>query len=191
MLNVTIAIKSQDKKIVKILRSVMIIYRYALELEFEKQERIILERIAKVCKDLEEFSSVFNACEGVLMDYPTSLPHDSTLIDEARKRVPKEFLTIFPEDTFDRNMLIYGWFDSIIKNYFSKIDVDQLKPSEKFIIERLQRSVHNTLVENPNFKGKYPYYKKNYHEYGRSVKLSLELLDKDFDSYIKFFQVEE
>lgn len=158
----------KGKEIADILRLVMKLYRQALEMGLEEQERMILNQLIAVSKDKEEYASVFHACQSVLSDFPEGLPHDSTLIDEAKKRTDVAFRSIFPIDSFDRDMLIYKWFDATIQKLFSKITSFELERVDERIIERLQRSIHNTLVDNPNFKGANPYYKRNYGDYGRA-----------------------
>jgi hypothetical protein len=154
----------------------------------EKKERFLLEFVCAVEND-DKYSPERIACEKVLKEYPDRVPHDSTLIDEVKNRLDNQmkFCSIYPTDRFSLDMFIFKWFDYMIKEKFDEIKDIKLDRYEKHIIDSLFRLSHNTLVNNPNFKGENPYYKRNYYDMFHSKKLWLELLDKDYDSYIEYF----
>ncbi|WPS85628.1 hypothetical protein SMD22_00785 (plasmid) [Brevibacillus halotolerans] len=184
-------VTTNQGNIAEILRRVMKLYRYVLEMGLEEKERLILRKISEASKNIESFWDIHDACQSVLIEYPTGLPHENTLIEEASKRMTIPSREIMPNHPFDKDMLVYKWMDTTIERLFSKIDRTYMDRVDQNIIEKLQRIVHNTLVDNPNFKGAIPYYKKNYSEYDRAKKLWLELLDNEFEGFIRYFEDEE
>ncbi|MFF2532364.1 hypothetical protein ACFVS2_25980 [Brevibacillus sp. NPDC058079] len=170
---------------------VMRLYRYILEIGLEEQERLLLKKISEVSKNIEAFQDIYEACQGVLIEFPTGLPGDCTLIEEASKRMTVQSRAIMPKHPFEKDMLVYGWMDRTIEELFSKIDRTHLNQNELIILKNLQIGVHKRLVDNPNFKGKEPYYKRCYNEFVKAKVLWLDLLDKDFQSTIDFFEDEE
>lgn len=180
----------RDKKIVEVLQNVMKLYRHAMEMDYEDQQRFILQYYQSLSNKYE-LSCIKEVCETLLRQYPQGLPHDSSLVKEAMKMVQPTYREIFPQDCFEEDMIIYKMFDTLIKDLFDTLPWNEMKKVEKVMVENLWRSVHNTLVDNPNFKGENPYYKRNYHEMERDKKLWLELLDKDFNTCIEYFQEEK
>jgi hypothetical protein len=186
----TTATLEKDQKIVEVLEKTMKLYRLAIEMDYEEQQRLILKYLRIVGSIHKELVCVKEACDMVLEKYPKGMPHDSTLIQEAMKLVKQPYRQIFPQTSFDEEMIIYKIYDLEIKELFDSIPINELEREEQVILKNLWRSVHNTLVENPNFKGENPYYKRNYHEMERAKKLWLELLDNDFNAFIEYFQEE-
>lgn len=178
----------RDQKIVSVLQQVMALYRCVLEMKYEEQQRCILQYILNVSNKHKELTPLKEVCEKVLQDYPEGMPHDSTLILEAKQLAGYPYSSVFPNHVFDEDMLLYKMFDVRIKSLFDTIPQEGMDRPEQLILERLWHVIHNTLVKNPNFKGSNPYYKRNYHEMGRAKKLWLELLDDDYKSYICYFQ---
>jgi hypothetical protein len=184
-------VEEKNKLISEALRQVMKMYRKALDMKWKDRERLILVYFKGMGEKHEELSPFKQACESVLDRWKEgSHPHDSTLIEEVSKIVKSPYNQLLPKDDFDEDMLVYKWIDLVIADLFNKIRSFGLDKRESSIVDRLWSSVHNTLVENPNFKGSSPYYKRsnNRTDYDRAKVLWLELMDHDFNSYIEYFE---
>lgn len=176
--------------VVETLKQIMELYHKAMEMSIEDKERLILKHmIVVVEKSNEDLSCIKKACERVLNHWQEGFyPHDSTLIDEVLKLVDFPYTLLFPRDDFDKDMVVYRLINSVIQSKIENLRQLNLDKLDQSMIEQLWRSVNNTLVNNPNFKGKIPYYKRNYTDYCNAKKLWLELLDRDFEEYIEYFQ---
>ncbi|PLS19307.1 hypothetical protein CVD28_02525 [Bacillus sp. M6-12] len=177
----------RDKKIIESLTLVMKLYRGAIEIKYENQERLILQYIQSVTSHHPELVCIEKACQRILEQYPKGMPHDSTLLDEAMKLVNHPYRRVFPDTLFDQDVLIYKMYDHLIKDEFDKIPREGLSKVENFMIDRLWNGVHSTLVENRNFQGDNPYYKRNYRDMQYSKKTWLKILDEDFNNLIDYF----
>jgi hypothetical protein len=183
--------KQRDEKLIEVLEKTKKLYRMAIEMDFEKQQRLILEYIQGLVKPHPDLACIGEACQKTLEEYPKGMPHDSTLIIEARKLVKHPYSSLFPSTSFDEDILIYKMYDYLIKDLFDTIPKEEFNRHEQFVIEKLWRGVHCTLVDNPNFKGDNPYYKRHYSDMRYSKKQWLKLLDEDFNGYIEYFKEEE
>lgn len=178
--------------IVEVLEEVKRIYHFALELDYEERERIILQVMRINADKHEELHCVRDACDEVLTKWPKGQwPHDSSLIEQTKKLLEYPYKDVFPVHSFDREMLIYKWIICLVEASFKKIEEIEIDKGDKYIIERLKRIVDNTFIKNPNLQGSEPYYKYHSWEFSNSKKLWLELLDKDFDSYMDYFRGDE
>lgn len=189
-------INEQDyQNIAKVLEDIKGIYRSAIEIGYEQQERLVLEIIIEyvkiVDKEGDTLSCIQEVCEIVLNEYPKGkFPHDSTLIEEAKSRLSLPYKRVFPEDNFSKDMMTNKLYNAVIEDRFKQIKDLPANESDRYILKKLWTAVNNSLIENPNFKGEVPYYKRHPLDYSHSKKLTLELLDKDFDSYISYFKGE-
>lgn len=178
------------KLIAETLNGVMKMYRRAIEMDLEDRERIILMMISSMASKFEDTTCIVTACNEVTERWKEGMPHDSTLIDEVRKRLRFPYTKVLPQDAFDRDMITYKLVALEIQSRFKPLYELELERVDLHIIKELWRRVNNMLVENPNFKGDFPYYKRHPMDFERSKALSLELLDEDFKNYIDYFLAE-
>lgn len=183
--------RERDEKMVEILEETMKLYRTALTIGEETQERIILQYIQGVSAKHEELLPVHQVCTDVLNAYPERMPHDNTLIEEAKDRLDKTYARIFPQTRFDEDMLVFQMFDVLIQEQYNSIPFDEFDRFQRFFIENVFSGLHKTLIDNKNFKGDRPYYKSHYHSMTASKKTWLELLDKDFKNCLRYFKEED
>lgn len=172
------------------LKDVKKMYRRAIEMDLETQERIILMLISSMASKIEGLNCIVEACNEVTERWKEGMPHDSTLIDEVRKRLKLPYAKVLPQDKFDRDMIVYKVIALEIESQFKPLYELELERVDLHIVKELWRRVNNMLVENPNFKGDSPYYKRHPYDHERSKSLTLELLDKDFTDYIAYFLAE-
>ena len=183
-------IKERDEIMVKILEETMKLYRTALKMEEEIKERLILQYIQGMSEKHEELRCVYLVCTDVLEAYPDRMPHDNTLLEEAKDRLKHPYTDVFPKTAFDEDMLVYKMFDVLIQDEYNKIPFDDFDRFQRFFIENVFSSLHKTLIDNPNFKGERPYYKRHYHDMTASKKTWLKLLDKEFMNCLSYFKEE-
>lgn len=183
-------VRERDEKLVKILEETMKLYRTAIKMEVEPQERLILQYIQGMSEKHEELRCVYEACSDVLEAYPDRMPHDNTLLEEAKDRLKHPYTSIFPQTPFDEEMLVYKMFDFLIQEQYNSIPFDDFDKYQRFFIERVYSGLHKTLIDNPNFKGDNPYYKRHYHNMTHSKKTWLKILDEDFTNCIEYFKEE-
>ena len=177
------------EQIATTLREVKSMYRKAIEMPLEDQERIVLLLIKSMTAKLE-ILNIVDVIDMVLEQWSEGTPHDATLIDEVRKNLKPPYTKVLPNDHFDREMLVNKILWLEIESQFKPLLDLNLEKHEQNIVEELMRRTRNTLVDNPNFKGESPYYKRNPIEYCRSKPLWIELLDNDLDGYIDYFMDE-
>lgn len=187
MKTVQVTVKERDLKLVETFKKTMNLYRKAIEMEFDTQQRLIIQYVQSLVISNKELECIHLACEKVLMEFDKEMPHDSTMIDEVKKLLKPPYDSVFPKTFFDEDVLVYKMFDCLIKELFDAIPIDEFNRQEQYIVKRLWKAVHCTLVDNPNFKGENPYYQRHYRDMMQSKKLWLELLDNDFNVYIEYF----
>lgn len=180
--------QTKDREVVKTLRSIRKMYHHVLEMDYENQQRTVLKIIASKLESVQELAFIPQACKKVLKQYPKgSFPHDSTLLDEVREQIPKPFQKVIPSDFFEEDQIIFHAYMTLITKKFDRIREHPETRHERYIIERLEKIIRNTLVDNPNFKGPNPYYKRYYADFSQSKKLSLNFLDEEFAAFIDYF----
>lgn len=181
----------RDLKLVEALKNIMGLYNNAIIMDIEKKQRLILHYLIFATKQHEELKSVTEACEKTDKNYPKGFPHDSTLLQEAMNLVNISYKEVFPVTSFDEDMIVYKICDMLIKEVFDSIPLEEFKKNEQLIINNLWEIVHCTLVDNPNFKGTNPHYKRNYYDMSKAKDLWVEILDDRFLNYIDFFNCPE
>lgn len=186
----TISQREVDLLIVEVLKNVKNIVKNTIELEHEDQQRFILQYIQSLCKDKEEVACIPKVCAELLEQYPTGMPHDSTLIDEAKKRVGYPLSKVFPQTLFDEDVLMYKMAMVLVNQAFETIPKETLNRGDQVAVENLERLARNTLVDNPNFKGDNSYYKRHYYEMERAKKGWIEFIEEEFTNWIGYFQQE-
>ena len=183
--------RTKDREIVRTLRSIRKMYHHVLEMDYENQQRTVLKIIASTLEPVQELAFISQACKKVLKHYPKgTFPHDSTLLDEVKEQIPKPLQKVIPSGLFEEDQLIFQSYMTLITKKFNVIREHPETRHERYIIERLEKIIRNTLVDNPNFKGPDPYYKRYYSDFSQSKKLSLKFLDEEFDAFIDYFSEE-
>lgn len=167
------------------------LYQKILKMDYQAKDKLIVETMILLIKSKEELNPIKEACEDVLNQFSHGVNYfETTLVDEVIERLKPPYKMAMPKTHFDRDILIYKWYDQVIKEEFDGIYSMPLDRRNKMIVDWLWRGIHCALVDNPNFKGPNPYYKRYYHEYDRAKKITLECLDKDFKGYISYFKGE-
>lgn len=182
--------REREENLVKAMEETKKLYRKAIEMDNEKKERFILQYIQGITEKHPELNCIHKVCKGVLERYPDRMPKDNTLLEEAMSTLNPPYLSIFPQTSFDEDILVYKVVDVLIKEIYDSIPRHDFDRHERFIIEKLWNGVHKMLVDNPNFKGANPYYKRHYFNMVQSKKTWLKILDEDFNTYIDYFKEE-
>ncbi|AFV21775.1 MULTISPECIES: hypothetical protein [Bacillus] len=181
-----------DKLIVEVLKEVKELYTIVLSRKISDIEVFILKYISLLCKSKPELLELKEVCDSLVKRYPEGCVYiDESLFDKARESVKPEFRSYFPSGYFEAEMVVFYIYNTYIKQAFDEIRSLDIKRVDRFILDKLERHIQNTLVDDPNFKGDNPYYKRHYRELDRSKKISLKCLDSDFDAYIEYFSEEE
>lgn len=181
-----------DKLIVEVLKEVKELYTIVLKKKISDIEVFILKYISLLCKSKPELLEVKEVCDSLLEQYPEGCVYiDESLFDKAKESLKPEFRSFFPSGCFEAEMVVFYIYNAYIKDAFDEIRYLDIKRVDRFILDKLERHIKNTLVDDPNFKGDNPYYKRHYRELDRSKKISLKCLDSDFDAYIEYFSEEE
>ncbi|HHT7008536.1 TPA: hypothetical protein ACTZ3A_001075 [Bacillus cereus] len=181
-----------DELIIEVLKEVKVLYTKVLNMKISDIEVFILKYISLLCKSKPELVELKEVCDRLINQYPEGYVYiDESLLDKAKESVKFEYRSFFPSGCFDAEMVVFYLYNSHIKLKFDKIRDLDVKKVDRFILDKLERHIQNTLVDNPNFKGDNPYYKRHYRELDRSKKISLKCLDSDFDAYIEYFSEEE
>lgn len=176
----------QDQKVIEGLKKVKKLYHQALNLSIAEEQKVALEQIRLFCSRNEELEPVKKACQKVLLKSNLNTV-SSNLILEAIELSPKEYISFFPTHPFDVDLIVFNSYYLKIKKIFDELLSFEHPRNEKFILEKLHRCVYNFFVDNKNFKGTDPYYKRNYQHFQRDQNSWLEFLDDEYDSFIKFF----
>ncbi|WP_242248865.1 hypothetical protein [Bacillus cereus group sp. BfR-BA-01328] len=181
-----------DKLIVEVLKEVKALYTKVLNMKISEIEVLILKYISLLCKSNSELLELKEVCDSLVNQYPEGYVYvDESLLDKAKENVKPEFIRFFPSGRFEAEMVVFYLYNSHVKKQFDEIRDLDVKRVDRFILDKLERHIQNTLVDDPNFKGDNPYYKRHYRELDRSKKISLKCLDSDFDAYIEYFSEEE
>lgn len=182
--------EEQYQEIAAMLKKIKTAYRAAITIDWKKKQRFILQYLKGYASLHQALKPLQKVCGQLLEEYPEGeFPHDNTLLDEARKRLKYPFTKAIPDSHFDEDMIVYKVSHVIIKEeIFNKLDEIPLGKSDQLIIDRLKHMILHTFVEGVNIKGENPYYKRHYNQFIKSQKLTLELLDEEFDNYIEYFQ---
>ena len=184
-------LKQVDYKIIREnLEKVKVLYRNAIDLEGIKKERFILNAfiiIGELSKDLEVLVEPINK----ILEKFKEDESDINLIKKVKDLLEPQYKDLLPSDDFAKDMIVFKFTNQLINITFGEIYEMELNKSDKNIIDRLKRIVYNMLVDNPNFKGSNPYYKREYNHYRLAQRTWLEFLDADFNAYIDYFTDEE
>ncbi|WP_242306241.1 hypothetical protein [Bacillus cereus group sp. BfR-BA-01317] len=181
-----------DKLIVEVLKEVKELYTIVLKKKISDIEVFILKYISLLCKSKPELLELKEVCDSLVERYPEGCVYiDESLFDKAKESLKPEFRSFFPSGCFEAEMVVFYMYNAYIKDAFDEIRDLDIKKVDRFILDKLERHTKNTLVDDPNFKGDNPYYKRHYNELSWSKKLSLEFLDGDFNAYIEYFAEEE
>lgn len=78
----------RDKKIVEVLEKTMKLYRKAIEMDWESQQRLIMDYFILLAETKPEIACVKEACQTILTKYPEGIPHDSDLFTETKELLP-------------------------------------------------------------------------------------------------------
>jgi len=184
-----------SRAIVETLTKVKSIYHKVLEMSREGKERIYIQLLSCMAEKCEEMK-IREICEDLLerpMGNINYFDGDSLLgiFEEILESNGfTSFMYLFPFNLFNINMIVFRLGNDCIQDKFKKIEDMPENDFDRFVIGDLIRHINNTLVDNYNFKGEDPYYKKNPIK-DSDIKLWLEFLDKDFDNYIDYFRVED
>ena len=165
------------KKLVKILKGVKDIYRNALENSRIKDKKELILSLAKKHASKPKTKAI--AAQLLLIE-----DTDVDVMREGNKLLAHEY---FPESAFEIDMFYYAVVDMLIAYEFKKAIKLVEEKVDKFIVNRLRKLLRNTFVDNPNFQGTNPYYKRNYVDYLYAKKRWIETLDGEFDGYIGYF----
>lgn len=181
--------EKQFQEIAAHLESIQGIYQKLFQMEALEQEQFILHYFASVCGKKEELKPIQTVCEGVLTTYPNGVNYyETTLIDEAIQRLEPAYKQVLPSSWFEKDLLFYRLGYAVLEDEFKIFAQYTLERRFQLIIENLQRILYNSFVNDPNFKGENPYYKRHYEDFQRSKKHTKAFLDSDFSNYIAFFR---
>ncbi|MCU5281096.1 hypothetical protein OCA22_22195 [Bacillus cereus] len=181
-----------DKLIVEVLKEVKALYTKVLNMKISEIEVLILKYISLLCKSNSELLELKEVCDSLVNQYPEGYVYvDESLLDKAKEIVKPEFIRFFPSGRFEAEMVVFYLYNSHVKKQFDEIRDLDVKRVDRFILDKLERHIQNTLVDDPNFNGDNPYYKRHYRELDGSKKISLKCLDSDFNAYIEYFSEEE
>lgn len=156
-----------------------------------RQERIILEYIGALCSKKEALTPVKDACEQTLERYQTEVNYyETSLVDEAIALLENPYKKALPATWFEKDILFYKLGYAVIEEEFKPFESMGLERRYQLIVDNLKRIVFNSFVNDPNFKGENPYYKRHYYDFERSKKVTRELIDQEFSNFIAFFEGE-
>lgn len=166
----------------------MLINTFSLNIEdVEILSLKVLSNMYSRDKELIELSSIINKhLETYSREMVTKTDSDwysksQFIIPEIKKEAGIEYVSALP-NIFETYKLVYILCYNSINEEFNKIMKLDLSRQDKFLIEQLNKTIKNTLVNNPNMNGNIPYYQRNMDMLFDSKKACKNFLLKDIQN---------
>lgn len=181
--------EKEFQEIAQQLEIIQAMYQRLLDMEDLQQELFLLQYFTAITKKQEQLLPVNQACEKIVNERKDGVNYyETTLIDEVIDLLDPLYKEILPKTWFEKDLLLYKLGYALLEDEFKVFEKFTLERKFQLIIDDLKRRLYNSFVNNPNFKGDNPYYKRHPREFEYSKKLTRELLDTEFNNYIHYFK---
>lgn len=190
--------RERDDHLIGVLKDVKYLYQGAMKLDARMIDEMVLalvlntiessgeEDLQVLVEDARRYQDAF-----VWDDW-----YSESLLDHVYESFKARFgntsyVRLFKYTQFSRIQTFFKIVYNVIENDFSKVNLDNFKKSDQYIIMKLQNAVASTLVNDVNMNGDNPYYERNLSDLYSSKKVTLSILDDLFDNYIGYFEEDE